>query len=62
VSKAPSCLVRRLFAAVSKGDFMSEYYDLKQRPFAITQSVLHSENRAETEEEIVNQLYKIFAK
>ena len=41
---------------------MGEYYDLKQRPFAITQSVLHSGNRAETEAEIVNQLYKIFAK
>ena len=41
---------------------MSEYYDLKQRSFAVTQSVLSTENRSEAEADIVNQLYKIFAK
>ena len=41
---------------------MSEYYDLKQRAFAVAQSVVSPQNRAETEADIVDQLYKIFAK
>lgn len=41
---------------------MSEYYDVKQKAYKITESVLEHDNRVEAEEDIVFELYKIFGK
>ena len=39
---------------------MSVYYDVKQRPYKITETVLVKDNREEAEEDLVAELYKIF--
>ena len=41
---------------------MSVYYDVKQRPYKITETVLERDNREEAEEDLVAELYKIFRK
>ena len=41
---------------------MSEYFDAKQRSYKITETVVAHDNRAEAEEDIVAELYKIFRK
>ena len=41
---------------------MSIYYDAKQRPYKITETVLVKDNREEVEEDLVAELYKIFRK
>ena len=38
------------------------YYDAKQRPYKITETVLVKDNREEAEEDLVAELYKIFRK
>ena len=41
---------------------MSEYYDVKNRLYVITESYLQHDDRSEAEEEIVAELFKIFGK
>lgn len=41
---------------------MSEYYDAKHKLYKITETVVAHDNRAEAEEDIVIELYKIFRK
>lgn len=39
---------------------MSEYYDIKQNSYRVTESVVALEDRAEAEEELITELYRIF--
>ena len=39
---------------------MSEYYDIKQNSYRVTESVVALEDRAEAEDELIAELYKIF--
>ena len=41
---------------------MSFYYDAKQKPYKITETVIVRDNREEAEEDLVAELYKIFRK
>jgi hypothetical protein len=41
---------------------MSVYFDIKERPYKITETVLVRDNREEAEEDLVAELYKIFRK
>ena len=41
---------------------MSEYKDMKNHTYAVTQRVLKDENKKSSEEEITEALYKIFMK
>ena len=39
---------------------MSEYYDIKHKPYKVTESVIVRDNREEVEEDLITELYKIF--
>ena len=41
---------------------MSVYFDIKERPYKITETVIVRDNREEAEEDLVAEIYKIFRK